>query len=54
MISNTTGATQPIEIEGVDLTDARWSVIDDVRLLSWSPAMKEIPNETVVLIEYES
>ena len=52
MISNTSGNTVPLEIEGVDLTDARWSVIDDARLLSWSPALKEIPNDAVVLIEF--
>ena len=51
MISNISGDKKPLEIEGVDLSDARWSIIDDQRLLSWTPALKEIPNNSVVLIE---
>ena len=52
MISNISGKDQPLEIEGVDLNDARWSLIDDRRLLSWSLALKEIKNDTVVLVEF--
>ena len=51
MISNTSGSTQPLEIEGVDLAGARWSVTDNERRLSWSAPMEEIANNTVVLIE---
>ena len=51
MIANISGDKKPLEIEGVDLSDARWSIIDDQRLLSWTPALKEIPNNSVVLIE---
>ena len=52
MIANISGETQSVEIEGVDLSDARWSVIDDVRLLSWLPKMQNIENNSVVLIEF--
>ena len=41
------------EIEGVDLSKARWSAIDNQRLLSWSPAVKEIENNQVLLIEWK-
>ena len=44
MISNISEKNQPLEIVGVDLSDARWSVIDDRRMLSWSPALKTIKN----------
>ena len=52
MITNVSGADQSLEIEGADLTDARWYLIDDRRLLSWSPELKEIKNNTVVLVEF--
>ena len=52
VISNITGETQPLNIEGVDLKEARFSVIDDTRLLSWSPAVSEIKNNEVYLIEF--
>lgn len=52
MISNVTGQKQTLEINGVDLTEARYSIIDDERLLSWSPPVKEIENNTVLLIEW--
>ena len=52
MISNVSGKAQVLEIEGVDLSKARWSVIDNQRLLSWSPAVKEIENNQVLLIEW--
>ena len=51
MISNVSGELLPLEIEGVDISEARWSVIDNERRLSWSTPMKEIENNTVVLIE---
>ncbi|MBQ2706945.1 MAG: hypothetical protein IJF67_01670, partial [Clostridia bacterium] len=49
MISNISGKAQSLEIEGADLTDARWYVLDQQRLLSWSPAVKTIENNAVVL-----
>jgi len=52
MLSNLTGETQELNIEGVDLTDARWYVLDQERLLSWSPALNKIENNTVVLVEF--
>ena len=52
LISNLTKKKQTLEIEGVDLTGARYHVIDQERLLSWSPAVKEIANNMVLLIEW--
>ncbi len=52
LISNLSGATRKLEFEGVDLTGARWHLIDDSRLLSWSPALDKIENNSVVLIEF--
>ena len=52
MISNLTGCTQKLEIEGVDLSNAYWHVIDQERMLSWTPAVGEIENNTVLLIEF--
>ena len=52
MISNISGQKQSLQLEGVDLTCARWHILDDRRLLSWSAPLTEIENETVVLIEF--
>ena len=52
MISNLTGETQPLSIDGADLSHARYHVIDQERLLSWSPMVKEIHNNEVLLIEW--
>ena len=52
MISNISGEDKELKIAGADLSDARWYLIDDRRLLSWSPEIKEIKNNTVVLIEF--
>ena len=51
MIANVSGETVPLEIEGVDTSGARWSVIDNERRLSWSAPVKNMANYTVVLIE---
>ena len=51
LISNLTDKDQELKIEGVDLTNARFSAIDDVRLLSWAPNANVIPKESVMLIE---
>ncbi len=52
VISNLTGKTQPLDIQGVDLENARWHVIDQTRMLSWSPAVNRIKNNSVLLIEF--
>ena len=52
MISNVSGEKQTLQIEGVDLSGARYYVIDQERLLSWAPHANEIENNTVVLIEF--
>ena len=52
LISNLTGKKQELNITGVDLAAARYHVIDQERLLSWSPAVKEIENNQVLLIEW--
>jgi hypothetical protein len=52
MISNISGEEQELSLDGVDLTDTRWYLIDDRRLLSWSPALKKIENSTVILVEF--
>ncbi len=50
MISNLTGVTQPLDIQGVDLSNALWYVIDQARMMSWSPAVNRIKNNSVLLI----
>ena len=52
MLSNLTGERQALTVEGVDLSNARYHVIDQERLLSWSPAVSSIENNTVLLIEW--
>lgn len=52
MISNLSGTTQELNIEGVDLSKAKYHVIDQERLLSWSPAVTSIENNMVMLIEW--
>ncbi len=52
MISNISGANHTLEIEGVDLSGARFAYIDDRRMLSWAPNAKELKNNSIVLIEW--
>jgi len=52
LISNLTGKKQELNITGVDLSAARYHVIDNERLLSWSPSVKTIENNEVILIEW--
>ncbi|MBQ7321624.1 MAG: hypothetical protein IJW99_05970 [Clostridia bacterium] len=52
MISNLTGTAQELTIEGADLSDARFYVIDNERLLSWAPNAKALNNNSVLLIEW--
>ncbi len=52
LISNLTGKTQPLCIEGVDLDGAYIHVLDQERLLSLTVTAKEIENNAVMLIEW--
>ncbi len=52
LISNLTDSEQALDFEGVDLSGARWSLIDNTRLLSWSPTLKKIGKNNVILIEF--
>ncbi len=52
MISNLTGEWQELRVEGADLTDARYYVIDNERLLSWAPNADYVAPNSVVLIEW--
>ena len=52
VISNISGQKHELNIEGVNLDDARFSVIDQKRLLSWSPKVDIIENNQVVMIEF--
>ena len=54
MISNISKAEQELKLEGINLEGARWYVIDSKRLLSWSPEVKTIGNNTVILIEFDA
>lgn len=53
MIANATGKKQELTIEGVNLENARYHIIDQERLLSWSPAIHTLQANDVVLIEWE-
>ena len=52
MLSNLTGEKQELTIEGVDLSHAKYHVIDQERLLSWSAPISFIDNNQVLLIEW--
>ena len=52
LLSNLTDNIQELCIEGVDLSRAKYHVIDNERLLSWSPAVKSIEKNQVVLVEW--
>ena len=52
MISNVSGTAHELNIQGVNLKDARWSILDERRLLSWSPPLTQLENNCVVLIEF--
>jgi glyoxylase-like metal-dependent hydrolase (beta-lactamase superfamily II) len=52
MISNLSGKTQELDLEGVDLTDARIDTIDNERLLWWTPNADKIEYNAVLLIEW--
>ena len=50
VISNISGGETELTISGVDLSRAKYYVIDQPRLLSWSPAVNRIANNQVILI----
>ena len=52
MIANRTGTPQPLSVEGADLTDARYYILDKTHLLSMSFNADRIANDTVLLIEW--
>lgn len=52
VLSNLTGKKQTLEILGADLANARYHVIDQERLLSWSTPVNYIENNQVLLIEW--
>jgi len=53
VISNISDHAKPdLHIEGVDLSHARYHVLDQARLLSWSPRVNAIEKNQVVLIEF--
>ena len=52
VISNLTGREQPLTLEGVNPTRARYCVLDQERLLSWAPHALCIAPNTVMLIEW--
>ena len=52
LLSNLSGTGQELSIEGVDLTRAKYHVIDQERLLSWSAPVSFIENNQVLLIEW--
>jgi hypothetical protein len=51
VVSNVSGSDVALDIKGLDLSGARYHVIDQKRLLSLSPAVKNIENNAVVMIE---
>ena len=52
MIANRTKVAQELNIEGVDLSDARYYILDKNHLLSMAFDAKNINNDTVMLIEW--
>ena len=52
MISNLSGETQALSLEGVDLSEARLHIIDKTHLLSMAFGATELKNNTVMLIEW--
>lgn len=52
MVSNLTGEKQELKLDGVDLSDARFYVLDQERLLSWAPQAEVLNPNDVYLIEW--
>ena len=53
LLVNLTGRPQEFTLEGVNSDYVRYSVIDQQRLLSWSPQTKTIDNNNVLLLEWQ-
>ena len=54
MISNVSEESHRLTINGVNLKNARYYVIDDKRLLSWAPNADVIDKDEVWLIEFDA
>lgn len=52
LLANLTDTKQSLSLEGVKWDEAKLHVIDQERLLSWSPAVSEIDKNQVLLIEW--
>ncbi len=52
MMVNLAEKPQELHISGVDLSNARWYIIDDEHRLSWSPARKTIEPKMIILIDF--
>ena len=52
MLSNLTGETLELTLDGVDLSNARFYVLDQERLLSWAPHANLLNPNDVYLIEW--
>ena len=53
MLANLTEDEQTLEIDGVDLSRARFYVLNERQLLSWAPNAKKIAKNEVFLIEWD-
>ena len=53
MLSNLTEEDQTLEIDGVDLSCARFYVLNESKLLAWAPNAKRIARNEVMLIEWD-
>lgn len=53
MVANISQEAHKLSIEGIDLKNARYSVIDDVRMLSWAPYLDTIEPNEVWLVEFD-
>lgn len=54
LLVNLTGKKQPLDIQGICEENARYSIIDQERLLSWIPNAGQIDNNSVILIEWRN
>ena len=52
LLSNLSGQALPLTIHGAELSQARYHIIDQERLLSWAPHAETLPNHAVMLIEW--
>jgi hypothetical protein len=52
MIANVSGKSVELQIEGADLENAKYLIINETRHLAWTPKPQKIENETVLLISW--